>query len=185
MIHFRYHLISLAAVFFALGVGIILGGTAGHSWFAMGEKEVLAKMEAKYDHALKSNTELRQQMNRLLLEVEQSNEEVIHLMAMRYANELQGSKLFVWHPTEGALERVTRLMRSVGVDVLPYREGTALEDDLLLVFAREKPEWISLLPQSCRWLQVEQVPDSPATQWVLLEKVQKLLAEMRMEREKS
>lgn len=185
LIHFRYHLLSLTAVFFALGVGILLGGTAGHAWFAVGEQEVLAKMEAKYDRALKSNNELKQQMNQLLSEVERSNEEVIHLMAMRYSSDLSGSKVFVWHEPELKLEPIKRLLRTVGVDVLPYAEGRSLSDGLLLVFAHEEPSWLESLPGPRHWLQLEQVPDSPAKQWALLEKVQKLLTEMRVEREKS
>lgn len=187
MIHFRYHLLSLTAVFVALGVGILLGGTAGHNWFAVGEQEVLAKMEAKYDRALKSNHELKQQMNRLLMEVERSNEEVIHLMAMRYSQELSGSKVYVWHQPNLKLEPLWRLLSSVGVDVLPYEAGAALEKEngLLLIFAREKPSWVAGLGRAGHWLHVEQVPDSPAEQWALLEQLQKLLAEMRVDREKS
>ncbi|MED4581519.1 copper transporter [Brevibacillus choshinensis] len=185
MIHFRYHLLSLTAVFFALGVGILLGGMAGHSWFTVGEQEVLAKMEAKYDRALKSNNELKQQMNRLLMEVERSNEEVIHLMAMRYSHDLSGSKVFVWNQPDLKLAPIKQLLQSVGVDVLPYQEGATVENGLLLVFAHEEPEWVSGLPAPRRWLRIEQVPDSPAKQWALLDKVQKLLAEMRLEHEKS
>lgn len=185
MIHIRYHLLSLAAVFFALGVGILLGGTAGRSLYASGEQEVLAKMEAKYDRALKSNSELRQQMNRLLREVERSNEEVIHLMAMRYSQDLSGSKVFVWHQPELQLAPITRLLQSVGVDVLPYQEGASLKDGLLLVFAHEEPKWLSGLPVPARWLHIGEVPDSPAKQWALLEKVQKMLTEARVEHEKS
>lgn len=185
MIHFRYHLISLAAVFVALGVGILLGGTAGHSWFSLGEKEVLANMSAKYDRALKSNQELKQQMNRLLVEVERNREDVIHLMTLRYANDLQGSKVYVWQETNESLERITRLLHSVGVAVVPYKEGGVPADSLLLVFATRTPEWLSHWPKSSRWLIIKQEPDSVAKQWALLESVQKLLAETREEREKS
>jgi hypothetical protein len=185
MIQFRYHLLSLAAVFCALGVGILLGGMAGHSWFTVGEQEVLAKMEAKYDRALKSNNELKQQMNRLLLEVERSNEEVIHLMAMRYSQDLSGSRVFVWNQPGLELDSITRLLRSVGVNVIPYQEGDSLENGLLLVFAHEEPQWLSELPAPRRWVQVQQMPDSPAKQWALLEKVQKMMTEMRLEHEKS
>lgn len=185
MIHFRYHLLSLVAVFIALGVGILLGGTVGQSWLQRGEKEVLTRMEAKYDRALKSNNELKQQMNRLLQEVEQSNQEVIHLMAMRYANDLQGSKIYVWHPPDVQLQRISRVLDSVGVQVVPYEEGISLEDGPLLLFAAQKPDWLTRLPEKSRWLYMEQVPDSPARQWELLENVQKLLTEMRMEHEKS
>ncbi|MFD2371870.1 copper transporter [Brevibacillus sp. GCM10020057] len=186
MIHFRYHLLSLTAVFVALGVGILLGGMAGHNWFAVGEQEVLAKMEAKYDKALKSNNELKQQMNRLLMEVERSNEEVIHLMAMRYSPDLSGSKVYIWHQPDLKMAPLQRLLSSVGVDVLPYEKGASLEkgNGLLLIFSHEKPSWVEGLEGPRHWLLVEQVPDSPAKQWALLEKVQKLLTEMRVDREK-
>ncbi|WP_400163880.1 copper transporter [Brevibacillus sp. TJ4] len=185
MIHFRYHLLSLVAVFIALGVGILLGGTVGQPWLQQGEKEVLARMEEKYDRALKSNNELKQQMKHLMQEVEQSNQEVIHLMAMRYANDLQGSKIYVWHSPEVQLERFTRVMNSLGMEVVPYVQGSPVPDGLLLLFAAEQPDWLGQLPADSRWLHVEQVPNSFARQWELLENVQKLLTEMRQEHEKS
>jgi hypothetical protein len=185
LIHFRHHLISLAAVFLALGIGILLGGTAGQSWFALKEQEVLKNMEAKYDQALRSNSELKQQLNRLLLEMERSNEEVEHLLATRYANELQGSSVYVWHADERRTERLKQLFLSVGVNVLPYREGSVPLDGPLLVFGPSQPDWLAKLPRDCRWLYAEEVPDSPAKQWGLLENVQKLLTEMRVAREKS
>jgi Copper transport outer membrane protein, MctB len=185
MIHFRYHLLSLISVFLALGVGILLGGTAGQSWFALGEQEVLTRMEAKYDQALKSNNDLKLQMNRMLKEMEQSNQDVIHLMAMRYANDLQGSKVYYWHSPELKLERIAQVMNSVGIELVPYKEKGALTDGPLLLFTQMKPEWLSQLPASSRWLHLEQVPGTPASQWELLENVQKLLTEMRIEHEKS
>jgi Copper transport outer membrane protein, MctB len=185
MIHFRYHLLSLISVFLALGVGILLGGTAGQSWFALGEKEVLTRMEAKYDQALKSNNDLKQQMNRMLKEMEQSNQDVIHLMAMRYANDLQGSKVYYWHSPDVKLERITQVMNSVGIELVPYKATGALSDGPLLLFAQTKPDWLTQLPMNSRWLHLEQVPVTPASQWELLESVQKLLTEMRIEHEKS
>jgi len=185
MIHFRYHLLSLIAVFFALGVGILLGGTAGQTWFALGEKEVLTRMEEKYDRALKSNNELKLQMRKLLKEMEQSNQDVIHLMAMRYANDLQGSKVYLWHPPDLELGRISQVMESVGIELEKIEGGNTVSNGPLLLFGQTKPDWLSQLPSHCRWLQVEQVPVTPASQWELLEKVQKLLAEMRIEHEKS
>jgi len=185
MIHFRYHLLSLVAVFIALGVGILLGGTVGQPWLQQGEREVLARMEAMYARALKNNNEMKEQMRRLLQEVEQKNQEVIHLMAMRYASELQGSKVYVWHSPDVQLEPFARVMNSLGMKVVRYRQGDRLDDGPLLVFAAELPAWLSGLPDNSRWLHVEQVPSSSDKQWELLENVQKLLMEMRMEREKS
>ncbi|MFY0543234.1 copper transporter [Brevibacillus sp. H7] len=185
MIHIRYHLITVAAIFLALGIGILLGGTAGQSWFALKEQEFLSSMEAKYDKALKSNNELKQQLNQLIVQIEQSNQEVIHLMAVRYAQDLQGSKVYVWHPDEMRLDHLKRILFTVGVEMIPYQQGRVPLDWPLLVFGREKPPWLTELPASCHWLHVEQLPDSPSRQWKLLEDVQTLLKEKRLEREKS
>ncbi|MED1644635.1 copper transporter [Brevibacillus agri] len=185
MISFRYHLITLAAVFVALGVGILLGGTAGHPWFSEGAQEILAKMEAKYDRALKSNHDLKQQINRLLQEVEQRNQEVVHMMAMRYGNDLAGKKVYVWQDTDKEAKEITRLMHSVGINVVAYERGGTWEDGLLLVVAGQPPPWLEQRAGTGKWLLVEQVPDSLAKQWALLEKVQQTMTEMRVAREKS
>ncbi|MFS0554052.1 copper transporter [Brevibacillus sp. 179-C9.3 HS] len=184
MIPFRYHLISLAAIFVALGVGILLGGTAGHSWFAQGAKGILSKMEVKYDRALKSNHELKQQMNRLLQEFERNNEEVVQLMSIRYMDELAGSKVYVWQENGKVTEQIKRLLHSVGMEVISHQEGNSWEDGLLLVVARRTPLWLQE-DKSNSWIQIEAVPDSPAKQWAVLEKVQRRLTERKGSREKS
>jgi len=185
MIHIRYHLITIGAIFLALGIGILLGGTAGQSWFAMTQKEFLSSMEAKYDKALKSNNELKQQLNQLIIQVERSNEEVIHLMAARYAEELQGAKVYVWHPAEVNIDLLKRLLLSVGVEVLPYQADAPLNQWPLLVCGKEKPAWVYQLPAESMWLHVDGLPDSPAKQWKLLENVQMMLKEKRIQLEKS
>ncbi|MGN7468839.1 copper transporter [Brevibacillus sp. SAFN-007a] len=185
MISFRYHLITLAAVFVALGVGILLGGTAGHPWLSEGAQEVLAKMEAKYDRALKSNHDLRQQVNRLLREVEKSHEEVVHMMAMRYGNELAGKKVYVWQETDQEAKEITRLMHAIGINVVAYPGDGTWEDGLLLVVAGQPPPWLQKRAGTGKWLLVEQVPDSLAKQWALLEQVQETMTERRVARETS
>lgn len=185
MIQIRYHLITIAAIFLALGIGILLGGTAGQSWFELKEREFLTSMEAKYDKALKSNNELKQQLNQLIVQIEQSNQEVIHLMAVRYAEDLNGKKVYVWHPDELRIDSLKRILLTVGVEVLPYQPGSLPVDWPLLVFGAEKPEWLQQLPSEYEWLHVENLPDSPAKQWKLLENVQTLFMEKRLEREKS
>lgn len=185
MIHIRYHLITMAAIFLALGIGILLGGTAGQSWFTLKEQEFLSSMEAKYDKALKSNNELKQQMNQLMVQIERSNEEVIHLMAVRYAEDFQGKTVYVWHPEEIKIDMLKRVLLSVGVEVMPYQTGSTSKDWPLLIFGRDLPEWVAQLPTEYKWLHVDILPDSPAKQWKLLESVQILLKEKRMELEKS
>ncbi|MBO8163116.1 MAG: copper transporter [Brevibacillus sp.] len=185
MIHIRYHLLTIASIFLALGIGILLGGTAGQSWFAARQQEFLLSLEEKYNNALKSNNELKQQVNELIVQVERSNEEVIHLMAARYADDLQGQKVYVWRPLDLELHNLDRVLSSVGVEAVPFQPGQSDYSYPLLLFGKERPEWVSSLPAECKWLHMETVPDSPAKQWKLLENVQLLMKEMRWEIEKS
>ncbi|WP_126427493.1 copper transporter [Brevibacillus marinus] len=185
MVNVRYHLVTIAAIFLALGIGILLGGTAGQSWFAARQQEFLLKMEEKYDQALRSNNELKQQVNELIVQVERNNEEVIHLMAARYAGDLQGQKLYVWRPDGLEMAHLERVLASVGVQTVPFQPAQSDYSYPLLLFGKERPAWVAALPAECKWLHVEAVPDSPAKQWQLLENVQLLLKEMRWEHEKS
>jgi len=136
MVNVRYHLVTIAAIFLALGIGILLGGTAGQSWFAARQQEFLLKMEEKYDQALRSNNELKQQVNELIVQVERNNEEVIHLMAARYAGDLQGQKLYVWRPDGLEMAHLERVLASVGVQTVPFQPAQSDYSYPLLLFGK-------------------------------------------------
>ncbi|USG63621.1 copper transporter [Brevibacillus ruminantium] len=185
MIPFRHHLISLAAVFLSLGIGILLGGMAGQPWFSVSEKEVLSKMESRYQQALKSNSELKQQMNRLQSEIEKNKAEAAHLMAARYTGSMEGNKLYLWHSADVSIAPLKRLLKQTGAVVVPYGSGITPLDGPLLVLAVTQPEWLHNLPENSRWLFVDQIPETIAQQWALLEQLQNLMTELKAEREKS
>jgi hypothetical protein len=98
---------------------------------------------------------------------------------------MQGEKVYVWHPQGLQIDMLKRILLSVGVQVIPYQAGMQTTDSPLLLFGRENPEWISQLPAESKLIRVESIPDSPAKQWKLLEDVQALLKEKRLEDEKS
>lgn len=188
MINIRYHFITIASIFLALGIGILLGGTTGQSWFTEKEREFLVNMEKKYNQALKNNNELKQQVNRLILEVERNNEEVIHLMVARYAEDLHGEKLYVWQADSIDTNGLKRIFDPIGIKLIPYHpevdQKKTLDSPLLLI-GTELPDWIHSFPSEQKWLHLKALPDSPSKKWKLLESVQTLLKEKRWEREKS
>ncbi|MFM1653110.1 copper transporter [Brevibacillus sp. B_LB10_24] len=188
MIHFRYHLIAIAAIFLALGIGILLGGTAGQSWFAASEQEFWNRLEARYNQTLKSNHELKEQVDQLIDRVERNNEEVIHLLAARFADELNGQQVYIWRPETAAAGEVERVLGLAGLKVAEYRYGQSERETKtvpLLILGRETPHWLNSLAGNVRWMRVENAPKSPTEQWKLLEKVRELIKEVRWEREKS
>ncbi|QQE72868.1 copper transporter [Brevibacillus composti] len=185
MIPFRHHLISLAAVFLSLGIGILLGGMTGQSWFSFNEQEWLSQMEKRYHQALKSNQELKQQINRLLAEMEKNNTEAAHLMAVRYADAMQGKRIYVWHEAEAPVAPLRKLLERTGLELVPYKGGGTAIDGPLLAFGGARPAWLDELPEEVRWLHLDQLPQTFSQQWELLDRLQKMLTEMKTEREKS
>ena len=188
MINIRYHFITIASIFLALAIGILLGGTASQSWFTAKEREIIATMEQKYKKTLKSNNELKQQITQLIIQVEKSNEEVTHLMVTRYANELQGQYVYIWYPDSLEPSQYTRLFESVGLHVAPYTvpaTPSSSKRGPLLILGKEVPSWVHRLPAEAKWIQIDTWPNTPSKQWKLLEQVQTLLKEKRWENEKS
>ena len=63
MINFRYHLVSLTAVFLALGVGLLLGTTFLDDALENQLRSDLEELEHDLDRAGERNSELRQQLD--------------------------------------------------------------------------------------------------------------------------
>lgn len=64
MINFRYHLISLTAVFLALGIGIAMGSTVVSKATVSGLRSNLATIERNSDATRSENRTLRDELNR-------------------------------------------------------------------------------------------------------------------------
>lgn len=185
MIQIRYYVVTIVSIFLALGVGILLGGTAGQSWFAAKQQEVLQNMEEKYDKALQMNNKLQKQVNELMVQVQQNNDEVTHLMVARYSEELQGKKIYVWTSPDMKGEPLQKVFSSIGMEILPFQERSYRTDYPLLLFGKDLPFWVHTLSEKMVWKHVETIPDSPVKYWKLLEDIQNLLKETRWQHEKS
>lgn len=74
MLSTKYHFVSIAAIFFALGIGILIGGTLGQGWVNEVEQSVVKQLEGQIDSQLDTNEQLRQQLYSLQLMVRKMNE---------------------------------------------------------------------------------------------------------------
>jgi len=185
MVHFRYHLTTLAAVFLSLGIGILLGGTAGRHWFDDTQQAIFVRMEEKYDQALKQNIALREQIRQLSSQAEQNSHEVLHLMAVRYADILQGQEIAVWFADHKKFNHAKQVLDSLGMKTRAYDTRGYKSELPLLILADELPDWAHALPDQAKWTLVSDIPHSPAKQWELIEKIQGMIEEKRREDEKS
>jgi hypothetical protein len=63
----RYHIASIVAIFLALGVGILIGGTLGQKWMVEAEHQVVGMLMAEIDKQAAINRELKSQIGSLQL----------------------------------------------------------------------------------------------------------------------
>lgn len=129
MINFRYHLVSLTAVFLALGVGLLLGTTFLDDALEDQLRRDLEELENDLDRAGEHNSELRRQLDALEEEAGGLDEQ---LGARLFDGQLLGQPVLVVAPRgidEGLVERVTTALDQADADVM----GTWwLTDHLLL-----------------------------------------------------
>jgi hypothetical protein len=129
MINFRYHLVSLTAVFLALGVGLLLGTTFLDDVLENQLRNDLEELEHDLDRAGERNAELRQQLEAFEEEAGGLDEQ---LGARLFDGQLLGQPVLVVAPRgidEGLVERVTTALDQADADVI----GTWWLTDRLLL----------------------------------------------------
>jgi hypothetical protein len=93
MINFRYHLVSLTAVFLALGVGLLLGTTFLDDALENQLRSDLEELEHDLDRAGERNGELRQQLDAFEEEAGGLDEQ---LGARLFDGQLLGEPVLSW-----------------------------------------------------------------------------------------
>jgi hypothetical protein len=129
MINFRYHLVSLTAVFLALGVGLLLGTTFLDDALEDQLRSDLEELEHDLDRAGERNAELRRQLDAFDEEAGGLDEQ---LGARLFDGQLRGQPVLVVAPRgidEGLVERVTTALDQADADVM----GTWWLTDRLLL----------------------------------------------------
>jgi Copper transport outer membrane protein, MctB len=129
MINFRYHLVSLTAVFLALGVGLLLGTTFLDDALEDQLRNDLEELEHDLDRAGDRNSELRRQLDTFEEEAGDLDEQ---LGARLFDGQLLGQPVLVVAPRgidDGLVERVTTALDQADADVM----GTWWLTDRLLL----------------------------------------------------
>jgi hypothetical protein len=129
MINFRYHIVSLTAVFLALGVGLLLGTTFLDDALEDQLRGDLEELEHDLDRAGDRNAELRRQLDAFEEEAGGLDEQ---LGARLFDRQLLGQPVLVVAPRgidDGLVERVTTALDQADADVM----GTWWLTDRLLL----------------------------------------------------
>ena len=104
MLSTRYHIATIIAIFFSLGIGILMGGTLGEKWMDKTETHLIDKVTEKYEQLLASNKELQKQISSLLL------------MNQTISPILEHKKIMWVGPRETENEILRLIMRSAGAE---------------------------------------------------------------------
>jgi Copper transport outer membrane protein, MctB len=118
MINFRYHLVSLTAVFLALGVGLLLGTTFLDDALENQLRSDLDELEHDLDRAGERNSELRRQLDAFEEEAGGLDEQ---LGARLFDQQLLGQPVLVVAPRgidDGLVDRVTTALDQADADVM-------------------------------------------------------------------
>lgn len=104
MLTSKYHIASLIAIFIALGIGILLGGTLGQQWMHETERNLVKILVEKYDRQVSLN-QLQQKQIVSLQMMNQSTEPILE------------HKKIVWiRPSTVKNEMLEVVMKSAGAD---------------------------------------------------------------------
>jgi hypothetical protein len=132
MINFRYHIVSLTAVFLALGVGLLLGTTFLDDALEDQLRGDLEQLQHDLDAAGERNAELSRRLDAFENESSGLDEQ---LGARLFERQLLGQPVLVVAPRgidEGLVERVTTALDQADADVMGtwwLTDRLALDDD--------------------------------------------------------
>jgi hypothetical protein len=113
MINFRFHLVSLIAVFLAVGLGILVGSTVI-------DQKIVNRLESEIDSVRKENSE-RRDANKALTELNTTQQQFIDLTARFVADgRLDGQSVAIVAELgvdRDVLKQTETLLRAAGADV--------------------------------------------------------------------
>ncbi len=112
MLSSKYHIGSIIAIFVALGIGILLGGTLGQQWMRQTEQSMMSMLMEKYDRQITEN----QRMQKQIMSLQLMNKTV---------NPLLDHKRVMWVRPTGSENAIFSMLMSVaGADL--YEIDSAL-----------------------------------------------------------
>ncbi|GAB6931871.1 copper transporter [Calditerricola satsumensis] len=145
MYPWRYHVVTVSSVFLALGVGILLGGTAGQRWIEANQQDVIASLAAKYDETVRQNKALQRRLDELHVQFEETVREMSRLVLAEAMAQASPHVWLVGDPE--AVKGLADFLRDVGFAVTlvpPEAQGPPEKPEaatVLVVTGDLSPAW--------------------------------------------
>lgn len=117
MYGFRYHLVTVIAVFMALGIGILLGGSIGQDLFVNEQIELVSRLEEKYTATRAENNRWSQRVNDLAKQTEQLDQLIRQMGDVLVQGKLTGKSVVLLQLDQGNLTDLTGFLQRAGATV--------------------------------------------------------------------
>lgn len=120
IVDLRYHVVSIVAVFFALGLGIIIGASLGHSANAQLENQ-LERLEVTYDKIREDQKSLQVSLEAKNNEIEIANQFQKAIIPNLIVNRLLGKRIAIIRTNSSVdfkyAKKLVGLLRQAGAEV--------------------------------------------------------------------
>lgn len=156
MLTARYHIASIMALFFALGIGIFIGGTLGQTWVRNTEDRVVDMLLDKYERQVAVNQELQKQIGSLQLIFREIDPVLKHKKILWIRPEDAKNELlsFIFQTVGAELAEQTLVMDKPAIE---WKQDSMFVPDIILI---SSGEWHEQMMEELRKLQTE--TDSPS-----------------------
>lgn len=117
MFGFRYHLVTVIAVFMALSIGILLGGSFGQDMFADEQIELVNRLQEKYSASRAENSRCSQKTNELEKQTEQFDQLVRQMGDVLVQGKLTGKSVVLLPLEQQNLSELSAFLQRAGAKV--------------------------------------------------------------------
>lgn len=117
MFGFRYHLVTVIAVFMALSIGILLGGSFGQDMFANEQIELVNRLQEKYSASRAENSRCSQKTNELEKQTEQFDQLVRQMGDVLVQGKLTGKSVVLLPLEQQNLSELSAFLQRAGAKV--------------------------------------------------------------------
>lgn len=114
MLTFRYHFGTIIAIFIALGLGMMIGGTVGQKWIASTEQELIQLLVKKVDKVTERNQSLEISMTALNDQLKNAQKQVDALLSRSIHRVLEGKKVLWIHPPGVSQNEISMAIQAAG-----------------------------------------------------------------------
>ncbi|MGI6125561.1 MAG: copper transporter [Planifilum sp.] len=117
MLSTRYHLSTIVAIFFALGIGILLGGSLGQQWLSDRQQALVERLEKRYEEVQERSHQLEKRVGTLQSAVLEGRRQSRDLLRNAVKDQLFGRRILLIGGERSRAESLSEVIRWAGGSV--------------------------------------------------------------------